>query len=75
MKKNFRKFKTCAGCGGKNLKAETSGPTNKDPIWIQCMKCSFAGPPRLTVDEAIKAWNKRALIVSTFEMKKPTPIW
>ena len=51
-----REIKSCPLCGAKALAYE-----GYDGDWsVQCMKCSLTSPYKLTREEAIEAWNRRA---------------
>ncbi len=54
-------LKPCPFCGGKSM-THTEGWEFSGVWWtVCCPKCDFSGPEFLKKDEAIAAWNNRAV--------------
>jgi Lar family restriction alleviation protein len=51
-------LKPCPFCGSNNVRVDTFQPYEAI-CWVECGRCGTSGSRAYTIDEAIKAWNRR----------------
>lgn len=54
-------LKPCPFCGSKKIRIWTCNETISDSAWCQCESCLVSTSEEDTDEEAIEAWNRRAI--------------